>query len=126
MIYSSISYGFFKSVKTWIWTNYTSDTYWQCNVNCVPWNGSVWTEAGPGMSLVPVGSWAVDFRPTKLRVTHSALPDAFTVGVTYDDSGGDGEADYVSGTEINLNVTADIIRINLHITDTVSAIEFLV
>jgi len=111
-----------ESSETWL--NYTSDAYWSCLANCTTWNGSVWTESGPGLALQEAGTWNVDFRPTKLKVTYSGGGPA-TITLYYGGAPGDSDTNYTSGDEIPLTVTDDITRIDLYMTGTVSVIEFL-
>lgn len=105
--------------------SYTNNTYWQCLMDCLGWDGIEWL-AGPeqGMSLeLAIGSiWQVDFRPTKLRVTF--MGGTGEVTLYYDGGGSDSVSNYVSGTEIELTVTGDINQIDLFMMGSVSLIEF--
>lgn len=59
------------------WTAYFDNTYWVSDVEWSTWTGSAWSvgqeEEGESYSidLLPIGNWEVDFRPTKIRITHT-------------------------------------------------------
>jgi hypothetical protein len=72
-------------------------------------------------------TWADGFRPTKVRVTYTGYGFIATISVGELAGGNDyGSGQVLSGAELDLNVTSDIERINLHDTNRVSKIEFYV
>jgi hypothetical protein len=107
------------------WVNVTGPNFWQCSANCSLVNGA-FVEAGPGMTLTTVGTWANGFRPRAVRVNASLSP-MFSLGVGLAAGGIDFGvcSNYVVQTPCALQVTADIQRINLYISGTISSIEFL-
>lgn len=108
------------------WISVTDDTYWRCLSNCAGWDGTDWTESGPGLALqTAIGAtWQNGFTPTKMRVTYSNGTGA-TIGLGLIGSGTEfGSGTYNSGAEISLTVTSDIERINLYSTGDVTNIEF--
>lgn len=83
------------------------------------WDGYEWIELGPGMSLrVATGAtWPAGFRPTKVIVTYfCTTPPMSELAVGKLPSGSDygTQHNYVSGTEMPLNCTDEIERINLY------------
>jgi hypothetical protein len=107
------------------WVDATGPNFWQCSANCSLVNGA-FVEAGPGMTLTAVGTWASGFRPRAVRVNASLSP-MFSLGVGLLPGGVDFGVcpNYVVLTPCALQVSADIQRINLYISGTISKIEFL-
>lgn len=50
------------------WDSKFGPAYWTCHSNCT-WDGTKYVESGPGIVLSTAGTWAVDYRPARMRVT---------------------------------------------------------
>ena len=106
------------------WTVYFDNTYWEIYTPGYGlWDTDHWVagvfDVGGGtyyqvLSLGPIGGWEVDFRPTKVRITHDSpdTPDLYIEGA-------EGvwcfEENYVSGTEIDLAEAGDLVYLYLEL-----------
>lgn len=113
------------------WIDVTDNTYWSPHNGY--WSGDYWNDSPADMYLSTIGTWADDFRPTKVRITCDvgSPPLQVSIGTS---SGGIGfayDANYVSGTILDVNCTSDIERMNLYASGYTSGtkiykIEFLI
>jgi hypothetical protein len=110
------------------WVNVTGPSFWQCSANCSLVNGQ-FVEAGAGMTLTAVGTWAAGLRPIAVRVNASAYGNGqlFELAVGLLPGGNDfgSCSNYVVNTSCALTVSSDIQRINLYISERINSIEFL-
>lgn len=91
------------------WDDRTSNEYWELNPAHPygTWTGSGWLSdiTGSGVyyvALVPTGSWATGYRPTKVRITFSDTSDiSFVMRDTNDNTLCD-ERSYLSETVIDM------------------------
>ncbi len=69
------------------------------------------------LKLADYASWQIGFRPTKVRVTYTCdTPPMWELAVGKLAGGNDygSQNNYISGSEMDLNCTGDIERINLY------------
>ena len=50
------------------WVEYFGLSYWSCAGNCL-WDGDSYNVNGPGLQIIPIGTWHQGFRPSKIRIT---------------------------------------------------------
>lgn len=56
------------------WTSILDDTNWVPSFEvATTWEGTYWDSNNGDVGLRPIGTWAVGFRPTKLRITFTGV-----------------------------------------------------
>lgn len=96
------------------WTDFTWNTYWQCNSNCY-WNWTNFAESWPWLTLKTLWTWASMYKPTKIRVKFSWAGtiqlSVWLLSWWYDFWECNS---YASNWECEINVTWTIQRINVY------------
>ena len=113
------------------WVSYFDNTYWE-SAGKGTWDGVKWVSEASGdqniIALAPIGSWELDFRPTKVRVEHTGTNCSFVIFDTNDpDSPIAIDYSYVSGDELTMTFSEfDILGIESNADDPwrITNIEF--
>lgn len=111
------------------WVEKFNNTFWSPDSN-TSWNGSAWVENGPPGSIRvdEVGSWNVDYEPTKVRITGTV---SYGATLTVRTAGGTAIGSAANGTsvEIDLNWALsggdDLRYMTLYGMSSITNIEFL-
>ena len=108
----------------WVGT-YFNNTRWT-SISPAWWITDHWSSSGAEVVISAIGGWQIDYRPTKIRVfftgeaTQAMSLRNSTGGVTFVSDNA-----YVSGRELDLNLTSNIGRLYLGYGNiNVTAIEF--
>lgn len=129
----SIHFVFKKTPDPPQWVSYTDNTRWSSTMGT--WVSARWESQGNEILISPRPSWAVGYRPTKVRVTFTVYVEGDWVSgpqnISVRNSAGDvvfgvsGKGGAYSGDEIDLVCTDDIGRFYLNWGESrVTNIEF--